>query len=351
MATVTIPGALADHLADEVAGDLDTITTLAEGRRGRGRTLVITPRSTTALHTISRVAEQVLDAKGAPRALRDAARLWIKRAGRAPKIVVHRFADSYEAYDAAMSCATIHDGDVLVVESEEIVAVLVGAWPAAITTAHGELHTITEDPRTLDGGKYAASATRAEQIAAELDSPLAMFEAEREITLTEGPFPGAALLVRADAVLDNDIVLGAMSEGVTVTTATADDALLHAAPYLAAPTPHLPCGCTGCEQYTTDHTGHPGITLAHAHTTPWDACDVVPIDAPVVIRRPVPLPDRGPATDWWTITAADGAEIARVEGATADDMIRAAEALPAVQATIRAEGGFTRRRLAADELT
>ncbi|MEX2984561.1 hypothetical protein [Streptomyces sp. C36] len=62
-------------------------------------------------------------------------------------------------------------------------------------------------------------------------------------------------------------------------------------------------------------------------------------------------PARDEPSDTWTITNRAGVEIARVEGATAEDMTRAAEALPKVRAMIRREGGFTRRRLWVSELT
>lgn len=60
---------------------------------------------------------------------------------------------------------------------------------------------------------------------------------------------------------------------------------------------------------------------------------------------------RDEPSDTWTITTRAGDEIARVHGATAEDMTRAAEALPAVQANMRREGGFARRRLYTSELT
>ncbi|MFF4738795.1 hypothetical protein ACFY2W_23360 [Streptomyces sp. NPDC001262] len=55
-------------------------------------------------------------------------------------------------------------------------------------------------------------------------------------------------------------------------------------------------------------------------------------------------------SDTWTIMTRDEVEIARVQGATAEEMTRAAEALPEVQANIHREGGFARRRLYMSEL-
>ncbi|MER7692996.1 hypothetical protein [Streptomyces sp. NPDC097610] len=172
MATVTIPGALADYLTDQFISDDETRDALDAARRGRGRTLVIEPTSTRVLHVISRFAEAVLDMKR-NRTQRDAARLWIKRAGHAPAVMVHRFDSTEEAYNATQCRDDIRDGDILVVEREGVVGFLRCAWPAAITAQHGELHTVEGDPRTLDDGRYAASVEVAEKIAAEHEFALA----------------------------------------------------------------------------------------------------------------------------------------------------------------------------------
>ncbi|WP_424862118.1 hypothetical protein [Streptomyces sp. MMS24-I29] len=89
---VTIPGALADHLA---AADLtngpaaadpaapDIRAALDAGHRGRGRTLVITPVSTAALRYISAFAEAILINRALhTTAETRAARTWLDRAGR-----------------------------------------------------------------------------------------------------------------------------------------------------------------------------------------------------------------------------------------------------------------------------
>ncbi|MFE0877298.1 hypothetical protein ACFW4X_20985 [Streptomyces smyrnaeus] len=182
--TVTIPGALADHLAEHQVDDLDTLLALANGRRGRGRTLIITPDSTRVLHIISRRAEQLLATKSATRAQRDAARLWVARAGHAPAIVEHRFSSTREAYDASQCRDSIHDGDLLIVESEQVVAFLYRAWPAAVTTERGELHSVEGDPRTIDDGKYAASIAAAERVARELGYALPERDTETELADT-----------------------------------------------------------------------------------------------------------------------------------------------------------------------
>ncbi|MFD7121920.1 hypothetical protein ACFWAA_33505 [Streptomyces sp. NPDC059922] len=167
MATV-IPGALADHLTYQFISDDETAAALDAARRGRGRTLIIEPTSTRVLHVISRAAERILELPRAyTRAQRDAAHLWIARAGHAPALMVHRFDSTEEAYNRTQCGADIRDGDVLVIASESVVGFLRSAWPAAITEAHGELHTIQGDPRTLDDGRYTASVEAAEKIAGE----------------------------------------------------------------------------------------------------------------------------------------------------------------------------------------
>ncbi|MEV0553155.1 hypothetical protein AB0I27_06805 [Streptomyces sp. NPDC050597] len=91
--SATIPGALADFLActDLTTGPAATDpaapaarATLDAGRRGRGRTLVITPRSTDVLQFISAFAELILTNREwrTPAEIR-AARTWLDRAGRA----------------------------------------------------------------------------------------------------------------------------------------------------------------------------------------------------------------------------------------------------------------------------
>ncbi|WP_439675987.1 hypothetical protein [Embleya sp. MST-111070] len=70
-------------------------------------------------------------------------------------------------------------------------------------------------------------------------------------------------------------------------------------------------------------------------------------DEPAVETEPTTADE---PSDTWTITNRAGEEVARVEGATAEEATRAADALPAVQTTIRREGGFARRRLYTSEL-
>ena len=92
---------------------------------------------------------------------------------RAAGPLMHRFYSTREAYNATQCREHILDGDVLVIEREKVVGFLCDAWPGAITAAHGELHTFTADPRTIEDGKYAASIDLAEQVARELGAPVA----------------------------------------------------------------------------------------------------------------------------------------------------------------------------------
>ncbi|WP_432001586.1 hypothetical protein [Streptomyces sioyaensis] len=79
---------------------------------------------------------------------------------------VHRFDYSDEAYGASQCRDDIRDGDVLVVASEGIVAILNRAWPAALTARNGELHKLSEPAYEIEGGRYAASVQLAMEHAA-----------------------------------------------------------------------------------------------------------------------------------------------------------------------------------------
>ncbi|MGF0176700.1 hypothetical protein ACQF36_41480 [Streptomyces sp. Marseille-Q5077] len=179
MSAVTIPGALADYLADQFISDNETTAALDAARRGRGSALVIEPTSTRVLHVISRFAERILAVPSIrTRAQRDAAHLWIKRAGNSPARMTHEFSSTGIAYNHTQSCDGLRDGDVLVIKAEQVVGILVGAYPAAITKTNGDLHTLTAPAREVEGGAYAASAEAAEQVARDLGFPLAGEPAE-----------------------------------------------------------------------------------------------------------------------------------------------------------------------------
>jgi hypothetical protein len=72
-----------------------------------------------------------------------------------------------EAYDLTQTDDTIKDGDVLIVGSEGVVGVMVGAWPTAATKAHGQFHGLADGFTldSIDGGKYAAAAKVADKMA------------------------------------------------------------------------------------------------------------------------------------------------------------------------------------------
>lgn len=75
----------------------------------------------------------------------------------------HTFESSREAYDVAQTCDAIRDGDVLLVPSEGLAAVLVEAWPVAVTPGgdgHGAFHTLASDVswQETHEGRYEAAA-------------------------------------------------------------------------------------------------------------------------------------------------------------------------------------------------
>lgn len=177
--SVTIPGALADHLAAERPFDLDTRATLDDAHRGRGRTLVIEPKTIAPLHVISRRAEYLLGNAYATRPQKEAARVWLKRAGHAPQIITTRYASTEEAYDASQCSEDTRAGDVLVVEAEQAVAFLWKAWPCAVTVAHGQFHRAEGDPREVEANT-GPSVRAAMDAAYAIGAPLARDEDQLE---------------------------------------------------------------------------------------------------------------------------------------------------------------------------
>lgn len=80
---------------------------------------------------------------------------------------VHTFTTTAGAYNASQTRDDIHDGDVLYVPSENAIAIMVSAWPTALTPEHagGAFHELAGDVTwdsvpNLDGGldDYRASA-------------------------------------------------------------------------------------------------------------------------------------------------------------------------------------------------
>lgn len=76
----------------------------------------------------------------------------------------HYFYESGSAYDACQCSEGISDGDILVIESEEVIGVA-GTWPVAVTVKNGELHTLAagrtvedvfdKEPEMVEGYKQA----------------------------------------------------------------------------------------------------------------------------------------------------------------------------------------------------
>lgn len=79
---------------------------------------------------------------------------------------VHHFDDTTEAYNATQCNEEMRDGDVLVIEPEKVIGIA-WTWPFALTERFGELHVTTADPRTYQGGIFAAGVELAEQLASE----------------------------------------------------------------------------------------------------------------------------------------------------------------------------------------
>jgi len=62
---------------------------------------------------------------------------------------IHWFADTGEAYDATQCDESVHQGDILVIPSEQVVGVAY-TWPIAVTFEHGNLHTLLPGNLHLD---------------------------------------------------------------------------------------------------------------------------------------------------------------------------------------------------------
>jgi hypothetical protein len=85
---------------------------------------------------------------------------------------IHYFGSTEEGYDDSQCRDDIKFGDILVVESEQVVGFLLSAWPLAVTEEHGEFHS--KDPNypwssfvVEKGIDYPASIAKAMEIAKE----------------------------------------------------------------------------------------------------------------------------------------------------------------------------------------
>ncbi|GGZ73070.1 hypothetical protein ACFOOM_01105 [Streptomyces echinoruber] len=97
------------------------------------------------------------------------------RAAEAAEPKVWHFASSADAR-AAIDQDQVADGDVLVVESERVVAFVSGVWPVAITEQCGAFASydkLGKPARAYCAGSYIPSVERAEQAAIELGYTLA----------------------------------------------------------------------------------------------------------------------------------------------------------------------------------
>jgi len=99
------------------------------------------------------------------------------------EIITHFFNTTVEAYEAAQTDEGINDGDVLVIQSEEVVAI-VGDFPIAVTSWAGELHAL-EDGDTLeslgfDPESIAKAEAEAEHIGAALIARREVSEVSKE---------------------------------------------------------------------------------------------------------------------------------------------------------------------------
>ncbi|QCX77656.1 hypothetical protein C9F11_20105 [Streptomyces sp. YIM 121038] len=207
---VTIPGALADHLADTnlATGDDDhdpaskaTREALDAGRRGRGRTLIIKPMSTDVLNVISEYADALLGAEDATAAERRAAQKWTEQAGHARK---HIAAEQRLAAAAVDLAETAEQAETPADESESVPGTLVDPW------------TWIRRPASTLTPTAAQRAERRQQLADSRSAtayPLAV-AAVRQVVREMSP--GAALRVR-------------VTEEGPETTLTRDD--LHALAY------------------------------------------------------------------------------------------------------------------------
>lgn len=141
---VTIPGALADHLADTNlatgADDADpaskaTREALDAGRRGRRRTLIIKPGSTDVLNVISEYADSLLGADDTTAAERSAAQKWIEQTGHARQ---HLAATTPHVADREAAETARASADAYIAREHPHVAALLAADPASRAAADAE---------------------------------------------------------------------------------------------------------------------------------------------------------------------------------------------------------------------
>ncbi|MFJ5725827.1 hypothetical protein [Streptomyces sp. NPDC093149] len=88
------------------------------------------------------------------------------------------FHSTADAYGACQVREEIRDGDVLVIEREQVIGIA-HTWPFALTEKRGDLHTLKTplDPRTWEDGKHAPGVAVAEREAARMGVPLTRVDA------------------------------------------------------------------------------------------------------------------------------------------------------------------------------
>ncbi|MEU0060513.1 hypothetical protein [Streptomyces sp. NPDC006334] len=138
---------------------------------------------------------QIIDAVDMARAVAEEAE---------PKVL--HFASSADAR-AAADQEQVRDRDVLVVESERIVAFVAVTMPVALTEQHGAFHPYVHLPkpaREYCAGDYASTVERAEEVAIELGYALADPAAAETARIAAGKpvrFETPRMLVEAGDVL------------------------------------------------------------------------------------------------------------------------------------------------------
>ncbi|MFJ7489723.1 hypothetical protein ACIQZB_00430 [Streptomyces sp. NPDC097727] len=113
------------------------------------------------------------------------------RAAAAAGPAIHHFDSTAEAY-ATADRGEVADGDVLVVESERVVAFVVVIRPVAITEERGALHpyaNLGKPAREYSEGLYTPSVDLAEKAAVELGFPLASLAAAGAESAPDRPTP------------------------------------------------------------------------------------------------------------------------------------------------------------------
>jgi hypothetical protein len=85
---------------------------------------------------------------------------------------IHQFFSTTEAYTTLEADSSIQDGDVLIVQSENVAGVLCEERPLAVTAERGAFHALAEGEtwRTFEHGRYAANAALALQLSRVLET-------------------------------------------------------------------------------------------------------------------------------------------------------------------------------------